>query len=169
MQQILAHTPAWVFGLLLGLIVLGLQQARNRQVKLWLAYLLPVGMVILSLIGVTSNFGVQLVTISLWMAGLCAVALLGYHLLPVKNLRYVAESNRFYIPGSWIPLLVILAIFLTKYVVAVLYALGNPITVHAAFMPVLCVVYGGFSGYFVARALCLVRASRTGNELLPAN
>ncbi len=46
MQQILAHTPAWVFGLLLGLIVLGLQQARNRQVKLWLAYLLPSGMVI---------------------------------------------------------------------------------------------------------------------------
>lgn len=169
MLQILSHTPAWVFGLLLGLMVLGLQQTRNRQVKLWLAYLLPVGMVILSLVGVTSNFGVQLLTISLWMAGLCSVALVGYQLLPVKSLRYLTESNRFYIPGSWVPLFVILAIFFTKYVVAVLYALGNPITEQAAFMPVLCVVYGGFSGYFVARALCLVRASRTGNGLLSAN
>ncbi len=166
MMQILAHTPAWVFGLLLGLMVLGLQQTRNRQVKLWLAYLLPLGMVILSLVGVTSNFGAQLLTISLWMAGLCSVALVGYQLLPVKNLRYLADANRFYIPGSWVPLVVILAIFFTKYVVAVLYALGNPITTHAAFMPVLCIVYGGFSGYFVARALCLVQASRSSGELL---
>lgn len=169
MLQILFHTPAWVFGLLVGLIILGLQQTRNRQVKRWLAYLLPVGMVILSLVGVTSNFGVQLLTISLWMAGLCAVALVGYQLLPVKNLRYFADSDRFYIPGSWVPMCAILAIFFTKYVVAVLYALANPITAQVAFMPVLCIAYGGFSGYFVARALSLVRASRMDNNLLPAN
>lgn len=159
MMQIVTHTPAWVFGLLLGLIILGLQQTRNRQVKLWLAYFLPVGMVILSLVGVTSNFGVQLLSISLWLAGLCVVALIVYQFLPVKNIRYLVEINRFYIPGSWVPLFVIMAIFFTKYIVAVLYALGNPVTTQMAFMPVLCVVYGGFSGYFVARALCLVHAN----------
>lgn len=169
MLQIVAHTPPWVFGLLIGLLVLGLQQTRNRQVNRGLAYVLPVGMVILSLVGVTSNFGAQLLSVSLWLAGLCAMALIGYQWLPVKNLRYLAESNRFYIPGSWIPLVVILAIFFTKYSVAVLYALANPLTTQAAFMPVLCVVYGGFSGYFVARALCLVRASRSGDELLSTN
>lgn len=159
MLQIIAQTPAWVFGLLIGLMVLGLQQTRNRQVQLWLAYLLPVAMVILSLVGVTSNFGIHLLSISLWLVGLCAMALVGYQLLPTKNIRYIADSNRFYIPGSWTPLFVILAIFFTKYSVAVLYALGNPVTTQMAFMPVLCVAYGGFSGYFVARALCLVRAN----------
>ena len=166
MMQILAHTPAWVFGLLVGLMILGLQQTRNRQVNRWLAYLLPLGMVILSLVGVASNFGVLLLPASLWLAGLCAMGLLGYQLFPVKHIRYFADSNCFYIPGSWVPLMVILAIFFTKYVVAVLLALGNPITVQVAFMPVLCVVYGVFSGYFVMRALCLVRASRTGGEFL---
>lgn len=158
MMQILAHTPAWVFGLLAGLVILGLQQARNREVARWLAYLLPAGMVILSLVGVTSNFGAHWLAISLWLAGLCAMALLGYQLMPVKHLHYLAESNRFYIPGSWMPLLVILAIFFTKYCVAVLVALANPLVMQTGFMPTMCLIYGGFSGYFVARALGLVRA-----------
>ena len=169
MMQILSHTPAWVFGLLFGLMILGLQQTRDRQVKRWLAYLLPFGMVILSLVGVISNFGAQLLSVSLWAAGLCVMSAIGYHFFPVKNIRFFAGTNQFYIPGSWIPLLVILAIFFTKYVVAVLYALANPITAQLAFMPVLCVAYGGFSGYFVARALCLLRASRETHELLSVN
>lgn len=169
MLQILTHTPPWVFGLLLALIVLGLQQTRNRQVKLWLAYLLPAGMVILSLVGVVSNFGTQVISVSLWLSGLALMAFVGYQLFAIKDVRYLAESNKFYIPGSWIPLLVILAIFFTKYIVAVLYALNNPITEQVAFMPVLCLLYGLFSGYFVSRALCLVRASRNGVAVLTAH
>ncbi|PUA27508.1 MAG: hypothetical protein B0W54_13130 [Cellvibrio sp. 79] len=169
MLQILSHTPFWVFGLLLGLIILGLQQTRNRQVKLWLAYLLPTGMVILSLVGVVSNFGAQVISLSLWLSGLALMTFLGYKLFAINDVRYLASSYQFYIPGSWIPLLVILAIFFTKYVVAVLYALNNPITSQVAFMPILCLAYGGFSGYFVSRALCLVRASRNSTTPLSAN
>lgn len=169
MLQILTHTPPWVFGLLLVLIVLGLQQARNRQVKLWLAYLLPTGMVILSLVGVVSNFGAQVIALCLWLSGLALMAVLGYQLFAIKDIRYHVESNKFYIPGSRVPLLVMLAIFFTKYAAAVLYALHNPLTAQVAFMPVLCFTYGLFSGYFVARALCLVRGSRSSVTALPAN
>ena len=41
MQEILAHTPRWVFGLFIGLVVLGLQQSKVRNMTLQRLTLLP--------------------------------------------------------------------------------------------------------------------------------
>ena len=50
--QILIHTPIWVYGLFVLLVVFGLQQTRSRDVKAVLAYLLPLWMIALSLAGI---------------------------------------------------------------------------------------------------------------------
>lgn len=161
MLQILSHTPAWVFILFVVLLVFGLLQTRSRGVKQFLAYLLPTGMIILSLAGVQSSFGIEAMPIGLWAVGLIIVALVGYKFFPLKGVSYDARQRAFFIPGSWLPLVVIMAIFFTKYTVAVMHGLNNSLANDPVFEMALSLSYGCFSGYFASRAVNLVAATRT--------
>ncbi len=160
MYQIIAHTPPWVVGLLVGLIILGLKQGKSRQVKKPLAYLLPLGMLTLSFVGVITSFGFAPMAIAAWAVGLAGGAALINFWLPIKGIQFNAIQASFFIPGSWIPLLVILAIFLAKYYVGVMQAINPTLLEEFGFKLSLSLLYGVFSGYFVGRALCLLRASR---------
>lgn len=159
MLQILSHTPLWVFALFAGLLALGLMQARSRNVNKLRAYVLPVGMIVLSLAGVQSSFGLKPVPVALWAAGLILVALVGYLFFRDRRVAFDPDSNAFHIPGSWCPLGVIMAIFFTKYAVAVMQALEVDAAGSQAFAMTLSLAYGGFSGYFVFRAANLVAQS----------
>ena len=57
LSDILMHTPPWVWGLLAGLVALGLLQTRRRQVGLARAALLPAAMLAWSLWSVMAGFG----------------------------------------------------------------------------------------------------------------
>ena len=166
MQQILSNTPPWVFALFAGLLAFGLMQTRNRKVNRFLAYLLPVGMVALSLAGVQSSFGFNLVPVALWAGGLALVTLIGHMFFRDTQVVFHRTTNAFYIPGSWTPLIVIMAIFFTKYVVAVMHALKIDAANSPAFAMALSLAYGCFSGYFAARAANLVAQTKmTDNSL----
>ena len=164
MMQILSHTPPWVFALFVGLLVVGFMQTRNRNVKKFMAYVLPVGMVILSLAGVESSFGLELLPLALWLAGLVIVTFVGNQLFRDRRVSFAPDQQAFYVPGSWIPLIVIMAIFLTKYVVAVM----NALNVNSASMPtfamLLSLAYGCFSGYFTSRAVNLYQVEKGALE-----
>ncbi|HEY6527288.1 MAG TPA: DUF6622 family protein [Cellvibrionaceae bacterium] len=161
MLEILSHTPYWVFGLFIALVLLGLQQRKNRRVKMPLAFLLPLGMMVLSLIGVFSSFGLSFTPVVIWVVGLSLAASITARIFPVKGILYHAENNSFYIPGSAIPLLVIMAIFFTKYCVGVLHGM-NPEALNSPTLKFLfALIYGLASGYFVGRSICLWTAFRT--------
>src|SRR5690554_5233939 len=141
MLQILSHTPAWVFALFAVLLVFGFMQTRSRHVRPLLAYFLPAGMVVLSLAGVQSSFGMRVVPIGSWAIGIAAIAFLGVRFFPMKGVTYDPASKRFFIPGSWAPFFVIMAIFFTKYAVAVMRAMGVPWAEDPAFAIVLSLAY----------------------------
>lgn len=166
MLHILSHTPPWVFALFAGLLAFGLLQSRNRNVNRFMAYLLPIGMVGLSLAGVQSSFGFTLVGVALWFAGLTVVTFVGYAFF--RDTRVVFNPNRkaFYIPGSWTPLIVIMAIFFTKYLVAVMQGFKIDAANSLAFSMTLSLAYGCFSGYFASRAANLVAQTRTPDNLM---
>ncbi len=157
MLQILSRTPAWVFILLGFLLALGLLQTRDRWVKRPIAYVLPVAMVALSLAGVLSSFGLKaLPPIAGWLIGLLVVALAGRAAFLQSFAPFVSfdvQKNQFFIPGSWAPLVVIMAIFCTKYALAVAQARGMTVAPSAA--AGLGLFFGACSGYFAARALAL--------------
>lgn len=164
MLQILSRTPTWVFALFAGLLAFGFLQTRSRDVKAAVAYLLPVGMVALSLSGIQSSFGFKPSPLAAWAAGLVATAVIGYKAFPNRAILFNTQNGTFFIPGSWTPMAVIMAIFFTKYAYAVMQgfgmaAVGSPFTAVA-----LSLVYGCLSGYFVARAASLVLAWRSQRE-----
>jgi hypothetical protein len=162
MVQIISNTPAWVFGLFLALLALGLVQTRTRTVGQLTAFLLPVGMVALSLAGINSSFGLRLVPLAAWGVALAISAVVGYAVFRDERVEYDPSGRRFRVPGSWVPLAVIMAIFAAKYVYAVMQALGANIISAPLFVAVLSGVYGLLSGYFVAKALNLIGKVRTG-------
>ena len=160
-KEIIIHTPIWVFGLFLGLLVLGLQQSKARNVKKIMVYPMPIGIIILSFFGVSSSFGYSLAPISLWFLGLGLSTLTGAIYFPIKGASYSDETGTYSLKGSWIPLIFMMLIFFTKYVVGVMSALKFPILSSSSFIYSLSALYGIFSGIFASRAVSLWQTGST--------
>ncbi|MDO8458810.1 MAG: hypothetical protein Q7T07_18055 [Burkholderiaceae bacterium] len=157
LTHILQKTPIWVWALLAGLIALGYSQTRTRVVGLQRTVLMPVAMMLLSLYGTLSAFGLSATTLAPWLTACAGMA--GLILLrPVPDsTRYDCASKRYALPGSWLPMGVILAIFLTKYAVGVTLSMQPGLARDPIFVLVVSLLYGLFSGFFAGRALRLWR------------
>lgn len=158
--KILSNTPPWVFVLFFVLLAIGLMQTRTRTVRKIPALLLPAGMIALSLAGINSSFGLMPVPVASWAIALAITAFVGHALFRDKRVKYDAAEGRFFIPGSWLPLAVIMAIFFAKYVYAVMHALKSDVISASLFIAGLSAVYGLLSGYFAARALNLIKKAQ---------
>jgi hypothetical protein len=157
LNQIFSNTPRWVWVLLLALLGLGLSQAVTRTASLRRITVLPLVMTGLSLFGTVTVFGAdpQLLLVWLVSGGLMA-ALLLQRSLPVSA-RYSAQTRLFILPGSWVPLLLILGIFVTKYFVGVATAMQPALARDPVFALTFSALYGAFGGIFLARAARLWR------------
>jgi hypothetical protein len=154
--QVLIHTPLWVYCLFVALVAFGLQQTRSRNVNAVLAYFLPFGMIALSLAGINSSFGIKPAPMTMWALGLLTVTVIGFKHFRDDRVTFVRSSRSFFIPGSWTPFFVIMAIFFTKYAFAVMRAFNAEIVTTNTFVAALSLAYGCCSGYFSSRALNLV-------------
>lgn len=156
---ILKGTPHWVWGLLAALLALGVNQMFFRQATLGRVIITPVAMLALALHGVLSAFGSsgQLANVMLlWLVAAVVAAALVMTLSPASGARFDAVTRRFSMPGSAVPLLLFLGIFMTKYVVGVELALQPTALRDAAFALPVVLLYGAFSGIFMARAARLL-------------
>ena len=155
--QIITHTPTWVFGLLALLLWLGGRQLRAGQVSLVRMAVMPVAMAGLSVYGVWSAFGGTPLAALTWALALLAVCALALLLSPATGARYHPESRSFSMPGSALPLALMMGIFFTKYAVGVTLALQPALARDGSFALQIAVLYGLFNGLFVARAFRLWR------------
>lgn len=166
LMQILSHTPTWVFGLLAFLLWLGGRQLRAGQASLGRVALMPLAMTSLSIYGLVSAFGEHPMALLAWLLAVAvAMTVLLRRALPA-GVRFDRAARTFHLPGSAVPLALMMSIFFTKYVVGVLSVM-HPALVHQD-IPALTVglLYGAFSGIFLGRAVRLWRlalGARTGN------
>jgi hypothetical protein len=155
---IVKNTPVWVWGLLAALLALGYSQARQRTASLARIALMPLGMTGFSLWGVVSAFGAapQFAAIAgVWVA---MAALLFALIAPGRAAgSYDAQTRMFSLPGTLVPLALILAIFLTKYGVGVELAMQPHLVRDGTFTLTVAAIYGAFSGIFAGRAARLLR------------
>ncbi|WP_462147546.1 DUF6622 family protein [Pseudoalteromonas gelatinilytica] len=155
--EILTHTPLWVYGLFVGLIFVGWQQTRERHVKQSTLLILPLGMLALSFFGATSSFGYSLTIMLLWLAGVLSSTIIGLLLFSASSASYQAQNTSFKVPGSWWPMIFIMAIFFTKYTVGVLTSIKPELFANAALVLSLATFYGILSGTFIARAIRVLK------------
>ena len=157
MTQILTHTPLWVFGLFFGLVYLGYLQSRTRQVSRGRLIVLPLAMLAWSLYSVWSTFDAHLTALAAWACAWVAVVVISLAWVPSRRLAYDASTARFTVPGSWMPLALMMGIFFTKYAMGVALVMHPGLAQDAAVALPVSALYGAFSGGFVARALRLWR------------
>jgi hypothetical protein len=151
--MIISKTPMWVWVLLAALVALGLTQTRTRQVRLVRATVLPLVMMGLSLFGVLSTFGAKPLPLGAWLIALIGSALAAKALGAWRGATWSAHTSRFEVPGSWLPMAIILSIFVVKFYVGVSVAMQPELKADTQFSLVVCLIYGMFSGLFLARGL----------------
>ncbi len=160
--------PVWVYGLFFGLLLLGWLQSRNRIVGRGRIFLLPTAMVALSIYSATAAFGAVAAVLGAWALGLAVAVAAGLSLGPPRGAAYLEAQRAFAVPGSWVPLGLMMAIFLTRFVVGFSLARQLPMAGQADFMAGAGFLYGALSGLFLARALNLWRVARAPGTLAAA-
>ncbi len=166
---ILRGTPLWVWGLLTGLLALGISQLRDRTASLPRVSLLPVVMTIVSVSGALSALSGtphRALAILAW----CVAAAIAFALLARgRSAATYDPAKRLYVlPGSVVPMLLIVGIFLVKYVVGVDLAMAPHLVQDAQYVLVVAALYGAFTGVFVGRASRLWRLSFRSAAVSPA-
>jgi hypothetical protein len=156
---VLQHTPVWVWFLLATLLALGFRQARPHRIALPRMVLMPLAMLGLSLWGVVSVFGPGQALLA-WACGTLAAAAWTLRGEGPRGVRWSAAERSLRMPGSWLPMALILGIFCTKFGVGVGLARHPEWRAASDFALGASLVYGVFSGLFAGRALALLRLAR---------
>ena len=155
---ILKNTPMWVWGLLAVLAALGASQIRDRSVSALRAAMMPVGMGVFSIWGTLSAFGSAPNAAVLLVVWLAAAAAAFWITAPGRaGGRYDPRTRVFQLSGSYVPLALILMVFMTKYVVGIEVAMQPAVVRDTAFSLPVAALYGGFSGLFAGRGARLWR------------
>ncbi len=160
---VIRSTPTWVWGLAASLAVLGASQLKDRNASLVRVSLMPVVMTSFSVWGTLSAFGTSPLlaqAFGVWIAAAVAVFALVIR-LPVQA-RYDVASRRYAIPGSVMPLLLMVGIFLVKYVVGVDLAMAPQLMRDPYYALPVAGLYGAFTGLFVGRAARLWKLALPG-------
>jgi hypothetical protein len=161
--SILQQTPDWVWGLLAALTSIGLKQTLPRRRSLRASISLPLVMVFLSLYGVASAFPSQPLALIAWAGGGAVTLLLAQTLRVWGEIRWLPQERSVLMPGSWLPLVLLLGLFVVKFAVAVALSMTPGLAVDAGFAGFTGLVYGAFSGVFLARTLAVWRVVRSSS------
>lgn len=150
--------PLWPLAILAALLVLGYRQSRERVVRPGTLGRVALLMLVLSLYGVIAAFGPGLAPALAWASGFAAAVFVAGPALAPRGLSREGATVR--MPGSWLPLALMLGIFAAKFVLG--YATGvDAHVVHETwFIAAASAVFGLFSGAFAARALAVRRFVR---------
>lgn len=157
---ILQHTPVWVWVVFVAILLLGLQQTRARDVSIGRATILPGVMILLSLSGVLGAFAHVPLAWVAWAAGVGLSLLLAGKAVAVRGASPSTQPGHLRIPGSFVPVVLILAVFTTKYTAGVALAMNPSLAANTGVAVALSLVYGAFSGLFWGRAQSLRAAIR---------
>lgn len=151
----ISHIPVWVFFVLFGLLALGYRLSRTRLVKPGTVALIAFAMLLYSLYGVTSAFGVDALPLAAWASGIAAAIVLGSQLIGSRGLS--REGERVRVAGSWWPMVLVMAIFAVKFALGVARGVGSPVVEAAWCVGAASAIFGLISGSFAARALAVHR------------
>jgi hypothetical protein len=160
-EQMLIHTPPYVFGLLGFCIWQGLLSLRPRTQPLWRLFMVPLVFTTLGILLMVMRPARGVLPVTAWMSGAVVLAPLGFltgpKLLAIDRARRVVTRG-----GSPLPLVCNLIVFALQYGLAVARA-RNP-NARAEIALAVSAVSGAMAGYCVGWTLNLLRTYARASE-----
>ena len=164
-SQVLKSTPVWVWAILVALIVLGVKQLRPRTVSRYSLLIAPVVFLFVGLIAA----GRGPLGFLAWALTLLATAAFTFFVWqPTAGARYSPSTDHLHLPGSVIPMLLMLAIFLLNYVINVALAINPALRAELPWQVGPAVILGALSGVFIGRAATLFCMNRLSQSAVTA-
>lgn len=115
MLQIITKIPIFVWPLFVVLLLGGLRARKTGTVPLAILLLIPSLFFVWSLFSFFGKYGNDLVSILLWILCLGVGFLLGFLHMQKLELRFDKKKRKVEMPGSWIPLMLSMSIFTSKF------------------------------------------------------
>lgn len=150
LYQILTHTPIYVWAILAFLVYRGVLAAREREMSVARMLVIPLLMLALALQSVSTQFGLGSVAMLAWAIGAAISALL-CRVSGKGRASPGAIPGTVRIPGSWLPLALMMAIFVIKYALAVALSIQPALAGKALFAASACGLLGLCNGCFLGR------------------
>jgi hypothetical protein len=169
MTDILRYTPTWVWGLLAGLLTLGWWQTRPRNVARAGLLALPLVLLSLGLWSTWSSFAALPLAAGVWLAALAACYFAALRLKAPAGARWDAVSARLHLPGSWLPLALIVTIFTLRYGATVALVLHPAWRGDPALLLPMAALYGSLGGLLLGRAVGLLALTRSPRATICAD
>lgn len=157
--SIVSHTPVWVFVVFAGLIAIGLRQTQPRIVSRRRLIVLPLLIAAYSFYGVAMASHGSVVALVVWAAAVAAAFALTRLSPPTGATSQTPATVR--VPGSWVPMVVILGLFVARYAYNVMLAMHPQVLHSTGFMTLFSAVFGFLGGLLLSRSVLLhVRTPR---------
>jgi len=165
--QILQHTPTWVFGVFLLLLALGSRQLLPSRAGLRRLTIVAAAMVGWSGYGAINAFGDTPAAWGMWLVAAATMVTWTLQRPVPAGVRFDRERMAFALPGSAVPLALMMGIFFTKFAVGVQLALHPDLVHRAGFAVAASMIFGAFAGLFLGRTLRLWRLAMQGESIQP--
>jgi len=161
MLQIIAHTPIWVFFLLMTLLYLGYRQSKDREITAYPVFIMPVVFITL---GISGTLQQQWLCTTLFVISVAFGVTASLRTSSI-NRMYKTPNKKLYIPGSWLPMICMVGIFIARYTFNVLAVTKPEQLASWSFIVPYAMSTGFFGGYFLARAIKTIRFYRFKNPI----
>ena len=148
--QILTHTPLYVWAILAFLVQRGMIAMRDRDLEIRKLVMIPAVMLVLSLQDMNAKFGLGGLALAAWAVAAAGMALLA----GLSGARRIEASNvpgSVRVRGSRLPLVMMMAVFFTKYVASVTLSVAPQLRHDTLFACAVCALFGVFNGWFLGR------------------
>lgn len=160
LQQIIIHTPVWVWAILAFLVYRGILASRDRELNLKAITIIPVLMLGLAVQSMLASYGANLYGIFSWSVAMLTGAVLSWRMLKQEQVRILPGADKVLYRGSWMPMLMMLTIFMLKYCVNVMLAVNGAWRSDLAFIATSSVLFGLCNGLFLGKMLRVLHMAR---------
>lgn len=153
LNQIITNTPTYVWAILAFLMYRGFKATMDRELEIRAVVIIPLVMLALSVQGISSGFGVEPLVIASWLLAMLLGAAISWSRVNQNNVRILKDKNLVFYRGSWAPLIMMMAIFVIKYVVNVALHVNPALHTDTLFVLMSTALFGIFNGLFLGRML----------------
>lgn len=163
--EFLLQTPWWVYLLFVYLIKVGIGASKTKVVPLKKLVILPIIFTALSIHTMIVSFHFTSMVFIVWFASILVGTLFGYLLVYKHQFRVDKKQYLIELPGTWITLIMILAIFVSKYYFGYAMSADPAVVNNTVFEFTMLSVSGVITGLFIGRMICYLNEFRVGNSV----